>query len=239
VTARPTDESPAAERAARRAVERAERREALILSAIDVVRRDGPLVSMDQIAAECGITKPIIYRHFGDREGLLLEMALRFVDQLVTGLLPLASDAGPSRDLLAATMDAYLALVERDANLYRFLSDHAGADRRDLLAGLIAEQISVVLEQRLERAGLPLDPARPWAYGLVGMVHFAGDWWSAEKPIGRPALVEHLMTLAWDGLGSLDIDDRIRPTPDRTRSDLTASDPIQPDPHPPHPVRTQ
>jgi AcrR family transcriptional regulator len=194
------------QRAAERLAARARRREALIQSAIDVVRRDGPLVSMDQIAAECGITKPIIYRHFGDREGLLMEMALRFVDELVAGLLPLASDQGPSRDLLAATMDAYLALVERDANLYRFLSDQAGADRRDLLAGLIAEQISLVLEHRLERAGRSRSPARPWAYGLVGMVHFAGDWWSAEKPVSRRALVDDLMTLAWDGLGSLDLD---------------------------------
>jgi len=161
---------------------------------------------MDQIAAECGITKPIIYRHFGDREGLLFEMALRFVDELVGGLLPLASDDGPARDLLAATMDAYLALVERDGNLYRFLSDQAGADRRDLLAGLIAEQVSVVLEDRLAQAGMATDAARSWAYGLVGMVHFAGDWWSAEKPIPRHVLVENLMTLAWDGLASLDID---------------------------------
>ncbi len=194
-------------RAAKRAAERARRRDELRDAAIALVRRDGPFVSMDQIAAECGITKPIIYRHFGDREGLLLEMAMRFVDELVAALLPLTTDQGTVRDLLITAIDAYLALIERDTNLYRFLSDQVGS-HRDLLARLIAEQIAIVIEQRLERAGLPTDGARPWAYGLVGMVHFAGDWWSEDKAIPREELVDRLSLLLWDGLASLDLDRR-------------------------------
>ncbi|BFO19525.1 hypothetical protein SHKM778_59130 [Streptomyces sp. KM77-8] len=47
----------------------AERRRRELLEAADrVVLRDGPGASMNAIAAEAGITKPILYRHFGDKE---------------------------------------------------------------------------------------------------------------------------------------------------------------------------
>jgi AcrR family transcriptional regulator len=152
----------------------------------------------------------------GDREGLLLEIALRFVDQLAAELLPLTSREGSAREVLQATMEAYLGLIERDTNLYRFLSDNAGTEKRDIITRLIAEEVAVVLERRLTDAGLDGTAGRPWAYGLVGMVHFAGDWWSEEKPVPRAVLVERLMTLAWDGLGSLEIDERT-PTPSHRR----------------------
>ncbi len=181
---------------------------------------------MEQIASECGITKPIIYRHFGDRDGLLLEIAMRFVEQLATDLLPMTADDRSAREVLVATMDAYLALIERDTNLYRFLSDNAGTDKRDILTRLIAEEVALVLERRLRAAGLDVDAGRPWAYGLVGMVHFAGDWWSEQKPVSRADLVERLITLAWDGLGSIGLDEPApggAPTPRRTRARSTTT----------------
>ena len=207
------------DRAAARAATREARHQELLDAVVALVRRDGPFVTMEQIASECGITKPIIYRHFGDRDGLLLEIAMRFVEQLATDLLPMTADDRSAREVLVATMDAYLALIERDTNLYRFLSDNAGTDKRDILTRLIAEEVALVLERRLHAAGLDVDAGRPWAYGLVGMVHFAGDWWSEQKPVSRADLVERLITLAWDGLGSVGLDepagDGGTPTPPR------------------------
>lgn len=194
-----------------RAAQKAQRREELLDAAIAVVRRDGPFVSMDQIAAGCGITKPIIYRHFGDRDGLVGELALRFVDRLISILRPAAASAGTAHDLLATTMDAYLGLIETDTNLYRFLAAEGKPESRDVLARLIAEHIALIIEQRLAAADLDTAPARPWAYGLVGMVHFAGDWWIDEQPIPRHELAGRLTFLAWDGLGSLDLDRRTAP----------------------------
>lgn len=209
--------SPAATRRTR---QRAERREQMLDDAVELVRTQGPLVSMEALAEACGVTKPILYKHFEDRDGLVMAMAERFVDQLVAALAPAMTAEVPARQLLAATMDAYLALIERDTELYRFLSTQAGADRRDLLASLVAQGVAVVLERRLAAAGRPTRPAEAWAHGLVGMVHLAGDWWvdHREELTRRDELVAELMDLAWGGLAAAGLDDAPTPTSDPDRS---------------------
>jgi AcrR family transcriptional regulator len=190
------------DRRRREAEAKAQRREELLDAAIAVVRRDGPGVTMDQIAAACGVTKPIIYRHFGDRDGLVMAMAVRFVGALVGALTPQLARRDPPRDLLASTIDAYLVLIEDDTNLYRFLSVNEPG-KRDLVAGLIAEQVAAVLEQYLDNAGQDTVGAKPWAYGLVGMVHFTGDWWARNGTPSRSVLVDQLTTLLWSGFDGL------------------------------------
>jgi AcrR family transcriptional regulator len=182
----------------REAKARAERREELLDAAIDAVRRDGPSISMDQIANACGVTKPIIYRHFGDRDGLVMAMALRFVAALVAALSPQLARRDEPRALLASTIDAYLRLLEDDTNLYRFVSTNEPG-KRDLVAGLIAEEVAAVLEQYLDAADADTKGAKPWAYGMVGMVHFAGDWWARAATPTRDVLVDQLTTLLWSG----------------------------------------
>ncbi len=186
----------------REARAKAARREELLDAAVAAVRRDGPGVTMDQIAAACGVTKPIIYRHFGDRDGLVMAMALRFVAALVGALTPQLARRDAPRDLLASTIDAYLVLLEGDTHLYRFLSVNEPG-KRDLVAGLIAEEVAIVLEQYLGDAGQDTAGAKPWAYGLVGMVHFVGDWWARNDTPSRSTLVDQLTTLLWSGFDGL------------------------------------
>lgn len=191
-----------ADRRHREAQARAERREELLDAAIAVVRADGPTVTMDRIATACGVTKPIVYRHFGDRDGLVMAMALRFVSALVGVLTPQLARRGTPSTLLSSTIDAYLELIEADTNLYRFLSANE-PDKRDLLASLIAEEVAAVLEQLLADADLSTDGAKPWAYGLVGMVHFTGDWWARTGTPSRTELVDQLTTLLWSGFAGI------------------------------------
>jgi AcrR family transcriptional regulator len=185
---------------------RLERREGLLDAAMDVIRREGPAVSMEAIAAAAGVTKPIVYRHFGDRSGLVAALATRFSDDLLGELRSsLARDAEP-RELLVGTIDAYLAFVEREPNLYRFVVEHGdkGADELGGFVRQVAQEVAVVLGERLRAAGYDSGAAEPWAYGLVGMVHLAGDWWVDRRAMPRPRLVEYLTTMVWDGLSSIE-----------------------------------
>jgi AcrR family transcriptional regulator len=200
-------------RAARPArLEQQARREArataLVDAAVEAIRRHGPGVSMDQIAAEAGVAKPILYRHFGDRGGLVLAIALRFTDELRRELgAALTMPAADPRHLLVAAIDAHVGLVEREPAVYRFVVERVTTETPDGSARLqtflqqIGTQVTVVLREALVHAGYDSGVAEPWAFAIVGMVHGASQWWAERQTMTRAALVDSLATLLWAGLG--------------------------------------
>ena len=191
-----------------REARRAERRTALLDAAVTVIRDKGPSVSMDAIAAAGGVTKPIVYRHFRDRAGLVDAVAERFVADLLGELRPALARSSDGRTLLADTVDAYLRFVEREPNVYRFLQ-HQPGDAVDVMgfAHHVAREVALVLGERLRAAGLDSGAAEPWAHALVGMVHLAGDWWLDRRTMPRDRLVGYLLQLAWEGLSSVPADE--------------------------------
>jgi AcrR family transcriptional regulator len=186
---------------------RAERRQQLLKAAVSAIREIGPGVTMEQLANAGGVTKPILYRHFGDRDGLIGAIAERFSADLLSSVTaPLSSDAD-ARALLRATVDAYVSFIERETNLYRFMVQHPpersdGVAAMGGLVDLIARQVAQVAGERLRAAGRDSGAAVPWAYGIVGLVHQAGDWWVDDRTMSRDTLVGYLVSLLWDGLGA-------------------------------------
>jgi AcrR family transcriptional regulator len=191
------------DRTARRATRRAE----LLEAAVRAIRRDGPNVSMDVIAAEAGVTKPIVYRHFGDRVGLANALADQFGAALIADLDAALTQDLPPEQLLRATIDAYLAFVERDPQLYSFLVGRLGAPvGTEMANGLVTQvgaRVALVLGEQLRTLGIDSGPAEAWAFGIVGMVHLAGDWWLERRTMTRARLVDDITTLLWRGLGGL------------------------------------
>lgn len=184
---------------------RAERRTQLLEAAVGAIREIGPGVTMEQLAKAGGVTKPILYRHFGDRDGLISAIAEQYASDLLTSVTtPLAADA-TARELLRSTVDSYVSFIERDPNLYRFMVRHPPARSDGLtqissLVDLIARQVAVVAGERLRQAGRDSGAAVPWAYGIVGLVHQAGDWWVDDQTMSRETLVNYLVSLLWEGL---------------------------------------
>lgn len=184
---------------------RAERRIQLLDAAVGAIRELGPGATMEQLAKAGGVTKPILYRHFGDRDGLITAIAERFSNDLLTSVTtPLAADA-TARELLRSTVDSYVGFIERDPNLYRFMVQHPpergdGRTHINSLVDLIARQVAAVVGERLRQAGRDSGAAVPWAYGIVGLVHQAGDWWVDDQTMSRETLVSYLVSLLWEGL---------------------------------------
>ncbi|MER8197988.1 TetR family transcriptional regulator [Streptomyces microflavus] len=208
-------------RGAERARTAAEIRRRELLEAADrVVLRDGPQASMNAIAAEAGITKPILYRHFGDKGGLYRALAKRHTDALLSALRAALDAPAERRARVEATLDTYLAAIEARPQVYRFLMHPAdGADSAiSAEASLSTEQgfdvgrHSAPLLRRLgeelgqviaERVDLGPDSeltARIWGHGIVGMMHAAGDWWLGDRPCTRERLVRSLADLLWGRL---------------------------------------
>ncbi|UNO38573.1 TetR family transcriptional regulator [Streptomyces sp. MST-110588] len=194
--------------------EATERRRRELLEAADrVVLRDGPDASMNAIAAEAGITKPILYRHFGDKGGLYRALAVRHTDALLDGLRSALDAPVPRRDRVESTLDTYLAAIEARPQVYRFLMHPAeqeqpadqgfdvGRHSAPLLRRL-GEELAKVIGERLDLGPGGEELARVWGHGIVGMMHAAGDWWLRERPCSRAQLVQHLADLLWGRLAA-------------------------------------
>lgn len=185
-------------------MQRAERRQQLLDAAIEAIRGLGAGATMEQLAKAGGVTKPILYRHFGDRDGLIEAIAERFSDDLLMSVTtPLVATRDP-RDLLDTTISSYVAFLERDPSLYGFLMQQSGAvgQRSSIgsLVDVIARQIAQVTGEQLQAAGRDSGAAVPWAYGIVGLVHQATHWWLLDQSMSRDRFVRYLTDLLWHGV---------------------------------------
>ncbi|WP_328540028.1 TetR family transcriptional regulator [Streptomyces sp. NBC_00344] len=205
-TTQATDQQSAARRRRRELLEAADR----------VVLRDGPQASMNAIAAEAGITKPILYRHFGDKGGLYRALAKRHTDALLDALRAALDAPADRRERVEATLDTYLAAIEARPQVYRFLmhpADDAQQPEQPFDVGLhsapllrrLGEELAKVIAERVDLGPDSDQLARVWGHGIVGMMHAAGDWWLGERPCSRAQLVSSLADLLWGRLaGSAD-----------------------------------
>jgi len=192
---------------------REERRAALVDATIRAIRTHGAGVGMDDIAAEAGTSKTVIYRHFDDKAGLYRAVAAR-IDGRVVGNVGAAlgrSSTPPAdtRELVASTVDAYLALVESDTEVYRFVVNRPLVDLPlvdDPVGGTVSQvtdQLTGLLLEALRSPATDPSRARTWAIALVGSVRAVADDWLAT-PEGdrapRAVVVEALTDLACHGL---------------------------------------
>ncbi len=175
---------------------RTARREELLDAADRIVRRDGPAASMATIAAEAGITKPILYRHFGDKSGLYAALADRYTGRLLGDLQVALEVAGTRRERVERTIGAYLLAIEEEPQVYRFLvhSDEAASAQSQVRT--FTRRVSTLLAGGMTaELAVPAVRALAWAHGVVGMVQAAGDWWLETGSCTREELVQELTAL--------------------------------------------
>ncbi len=153
---------------------------------------------MAAIAAEAGITKPILYRHFGDKSGLYEALADRHVRRVIAQLRPeFAKPSADVRGRTRATIEVYLDLITANRNLYRFLFHRASAEDSRMRSHMtsLVRGLGEELGQVLAAEGVVPDPVRAQVLGhaFVGMVQTTGDWWLEHPEVHRSAVVESLV----------------------------------------------
>jgi AcrR family transcriptional regulator len=203
-------------RSARWDAHRQARRAELVQAAIAAVEQYGSAVGMDQIASVAGTSKAVFYRHFADKADLYRavgqEMAKVFGAQLGSRI---ASQRSP-REMVAAGIDTYLALLEKRPELYRFVVrnpvlEQAGSSRRVDYTSIIASRIDELIGAAGTQGGRPASaehpsPAarKPWGTAIIGFVQAAGDWW-LDHPgeLSRAELTESLTGLLWTGAAGI------------------------------------
>ncbi|OLT12693.1 TetR family transcriptional regulator [Pseudonocardia sp. CNS-139] len=199
---RPTD------RQAGRTRRRAERRAEMVRAAIEAVRTHGPGASVAEIAAAAGITKPVLYRHFADRADLQQAVGREAAAMLMARMAPELDPGRPPAQMVRGVIDAFLAGIEDEPQLWRFVVHHpvertTGAEIVDDAREEIARLLARIIGERLRAAGLDSGGAEAWAFGLVGMVQSAGDWWLERRTMPREAVTDYLTTLIWSGISGV------------------------------------
>ncbi len=181
---------------------RAARREQLLDAADRAVAHSGAATSMAAVAAEAGITKPVLYRHFGDKGGLVAALTARHTGRLLALLQEALGSGRTRRERFELTVDAYLAAIEAQPQLYRFLlhpDEPAGPPEQ---VRTFTRAVAAVLADGLaaEAGDSPPGPREhAWAHGIVGMVQTAGDWWLDARPCPRAELARQLTELVHGG----------------------------------------
>jgi AcrR family transcriptional regulator len=205
---------PATARARRSRVRmtRSERREQLI----DVARalfaeRGLEGTSVEEIAAHAGVSKPVIYEHFGGKEGLYAVVVDREVRTLHDAIRAAITtpDASP-RALIELGTLALLDYIDDRPNGFRIISrDSSGTSPEGSFQTIlsdIASRVEDLLAEEFGKRGLESDVAPLYAQMLVGLVALAGQWWMDtrdEQGLSKPAVAAHLVNLAWNGMRNL------------------------------------
>ena len=159
---------------------------------------------MDELAAEAGLTKPILYANFGDKAGVAAALAERYLGDLVPAVLGAFAGGREPKEMVRSAIDTFIEFVERDPQVYRFLvRGVAGADRSFIEQRLVAElgsRIAQVLRTGLRAAGADTGPAEVWSFAILGTVLAGAEWWQARPTMSRVDLVDYLTQLVWGGL---------------------------------------
>jgi len=161
--------------------------------------------SVEEIAARAKVSKPVLYDHFGGKEGLYAVVVDREVEHILKSIAEAVSSGSPRARVEQAAL-AYLTYVKERPEGFAVLlrdSPNRGGQLPALMYDL-ADRVSDIFKKELDKAGYDSKSAPIYAHALVGMVAFVGQWWTdSRKPPPVETVASHITALAWAGLRHL------------------------------------
>lgn len=180
------------------------RREELLSAAERAIRHHGPGVSMEQIAAEAGVSKATVYDNLRSKRTLTEGLLDRYGARLVAAIDRAISVPLRPRQVLRGGISVFVAQIEDESQLYRFVLAEGG-DRTllDEAAAPVAALFAAVLDPDGDEGD---GAAQVHARAVLGAVFAATEWWVETRPVPRSALVDQLDALLWPGLAAAGLD---------------------------------
>ncbi len=168
--------------------------------------------SIEEIAARAGVSKPVVYEHFGGKEGLYAVVVDREMRALMERITSSLTGDNP-RALVEQAALALLTYIDEETDGFRILvRDSPVASSSGTFSSLlndIAGQVEYILVR--EFGARRLDPSLAGMYSqmLVGMVALTGQWWLEVRTPPREDVAAHLVNLGWNGLRGLQATPRL------------------------------
>lgn len=186
-----------------------ERREQLIdVSRALFAQKGFEGTSVEEIAARAQVSKPVVYEHFGGKEGIYAVVVDREIQGLTAALTGALTAGGHPKVVLERTALALLTYIESSEDGFRVLvRDSPVAQATGTFSSLIgdvATQVEHLLAEQFRRRTLDPGVAPIYAQMLVGMVALTGQHWLDARNPSKHDVAAHLVNLAWNGLSGLE-----------------------------------
>jgi AcrR family transcriptional regulator len=185
-----------------------QRREQLITIGRQLFAEKGfDAASVEEVAARAKVSKPVVYEHFGGKEGLYAVVVDREVRALLDRLTT-ALTAGHPRELLEQAALALLDYIEAETDGFRVLVRESpvlsAAGSFSSVLNDVAHQVEHILGAEFKARDYDPRLAELYSQALVGMVALTGRWWLEVRKPRKETVAAHLVNLAWNGLSHLE-----------------------------------
>jgi AcrR family transcriptional regulator len=193
----------------RKRMSAAERREQLLEVGRGAFAEKGyDAVSVEELAQRAGVTKPIVYEHFGGKEGIYAVILDREVSVLLERMSEALQVSG-ARARVEASADAFLGYIEERPDGFRVLlrdtSKVEGARTSwTTVMGDVADRVDRLLAKELDSRGFDRTYAPLYSRGVIGLIANIGQWWLETGSPSREEVAAHIANLVFNGLERLE-----------------------------------
>ena len=164
--------------------------------------------SVEELAQRADVSKPVVYEHFGGKEGIYAVIVDREVQHLTTLLTAAIEVGGHPRTIVERTALALLGYIETSPDGFRILLGESpaqrGAGMYSGLLGDVAVEVERLLARHFERRHYESAWAAVYAQMLVGLVAQVGQWWLDDRVLTKEQVATHVVNLTWNGLVALE-----------------------------------
>jgi AcrR family transcriptional regulator len=164
--------------------------------------------SVEEVAARAEVSKPVVYEHFGGKDGLYAAVAEREMQFVLDRFATAMADPGRPRELLERAALVLLDYIEEHTDGFRVLIRDApassGGPAYPSLIGELAGKVEHILAGQFQSRGYDARLAPLYSQALVGMVAQVGQWWLDDRRLTKERVAAHLVNLSYNGLAHLD-----------------------------------
>lgn len=161
--------------------------------------------AMEDIARAAGVTRPVVYKLFGNKDGIYLACLNKAREVLNSYIIEYAMKGQGLEGRLKGGIEGYFSFVENERDTFRFLYDSGAA-----VAGPAAEAASKLRFDTVARIALLIQDLKnvvsdeeiiATAHALSGAGEQLAKWWLTQAGVPKAKVVNTMFNLLWAGLG--------------------------------------
>jgi AcrR family transcriptional regulator len=150
--------------------------------------------SIDDLCREAGVSRPIVYDHFGSKDGLYIACLHRIRAEFESAILAAAAGAPDLETTVERSSDVWFSMIEREPQRWSLV--YGGATG---LVGALADQLAELRESTVQQLGVLFSAFAPgadaervmfWAHMASGAGEQLGRWWLRHPEIPRERIVK-------------------------------------------------